>query len=413
MRSRRLTACFSVLLAGSLCAADPSAALDRSIRRLQDQLYLTTADGNLALQIGGGLDFEAYTFSETGSGWVFPDDAETNHRLSARWTGTLDAWVGERIYGFVKLRHDRGIHPGFAPDGDTRFDESFVRVTLDPEYLQLQAGKFAGDLGNFLGRHDSWENPFINYPLVYENVTHVSDINVFPDAATFADQRDQPDVKTEEIPLIWAPLYRTGFAALGHVGNWDYIISYTNSGVSSRSSEWNDWDLSDASWTARLGYSPSPAWSLGLNAGEGPYFREEAAARLPAGTGISDFEQTTYGIDLAWAWRHWEVFAEAYRVSWEVPNVGNVHAWSGYIEGRYQVTPRAYVAARINREQHERVRTAGGPERWDHPIWRLDLATGYRFSRFLQGQLTYALMRQDADFQNGEHLWAARLTLIY
>ena len=36
--------------------------------------------------------------------------------------------------------------------------------------LNVQAGKFATVVGNWIERYDSWNNPFITAPLPYENM---------------------------------------------------------------------------------------------------------------------------------------------------------------------------------------------------------------------------------------------------
>ena len=65
-------------------------------------------------------------------------------------------------------------------------------------------------VGTWVARHLSWENPFINAPLVYENVTSVEDARapdyIFLDIGT-------PAQKYEYQPVIWGPSYATGISA--------------------------------------------------------------------------------------------------------------------------------------------------------------------------------------------------------
>ena len=57
-----------------------------------------------------------------------------------------------------------------------RLDEYAIRVSpLKDIPLSVQVGKFGTVVGNWVPRHYSWDNPFINAPLPYENVTGVWD----------------------------------------------------------------------------------------------------------------------------------------------------------------------------------------------------------------------------------------------
>src|SRR5437773_735412 len=70
---------------------------------------------------------------------------------------------------------DRGFDP-WDSGPQLRLDEYFLRYTpLDNARVNFQIGKFATVVGSWVRRHDSWQNPFINAPLPYENITTVSD----------------------------------------------------------------------------------------------------------------------------------------------------------------------------------------------------------------------------------------------
>src|SRR5207249_2006681 len=126
--------------------------------------------------LSGQLDLEGYYIDQRPPGLIVSDDPFFfNPRLAL----FLDAHLGNHFYGFVQARFDRGFDPGLKPDGDARFDEYLLRYIpfADPR-LNLQVGKFATVIGNFVGRHHSWDNPFINMPLPYENITTVTDQSV-------------------------------------------------------------------------------------------------------------------------------------------------------------------------------------------------------------------------------------------
>src|SRR6266446_507562 len=84
-----------------------------------------------------------------------------------------------------------------------RLDEYAVRVTpWDDGRFNLQVGKFATVVGNFVLRHLSWENPFIDAPLVYENLTAVSDKAAPASPRNFV-HGFEPAGKYEFNPVIW------------------------------------------------------------------------------------------------------------------------------------------------------------------------------------------------------------------
>jgi hypothetical protein len=62
-------------------------------------------------------------------------------------------------------------------------------------------------------------------------------------------------------------------------------------------------------------------------------------------------------------------------------------ATSAYVEGRYRVSPRWYVAARADTLTFSRVRGdrvfAGVPTTWDAPVKRLELGAGVYLQRNL------------------------------
>src|SRR5262249_58275272 len=95
--------------------------------------------------------------------------------FNPRLTLFLDMQIGSQIYFFAQSRLDRGFDPtDFG--ANIRLDEYAVRITpWQDGRFSVQVGKFATVVGNWVPRHLSWENPFINAPVVYENVTAIRD----------------------------------------------------------------------------------------------------------------------------------------------------------------------------------------------------------------------------------------------
>lgn len=74
----------------------------------------------------------------------------------------------------MKYRYDDGVHPGVARfyggAPQYRWDKFFLRLQGEAGAWNVQIGRFTPVFGAFIGGHDIWENPFVNYPLAYEHV---------------------------------------------------------------------------------------------------------------------------------------------------------------------------------------------------------------------------------------------------
>jgi len=411
-----------LLLPLFLCslAANSIQSMDRRLDRAKDLLVYESEDGFLYLEGGAQLDWTGYYTDNDNSnppGFFFPHDAKT-YDWSPRLTLTLDAFIGQQLYGFVKFRYDDGVHPGVAKIyGDSqsaRWDEFFLRARFFDGALQLQAGQFVPILGNFLNRQENWDTGLISFPMLYEQVTPVSDTLVPASAADFAARRGLSDFpnKLFWLPAYWAQLYTRGITVFGQKEGWDYSLNFTNRAPSSRGVTWNDNDWRDPSWMGSLGYRFSPAWRLGLTGTVGPYLQDLAKPALPVGSEIEDYLQRNIGLDLSYKHRHVQVWAELVHTSFEVPNVGeDVEFWSYFIEARYDFMPQWWVSGRWNHQIYEEVE---GRE-WDNEHIRVDLGLGRRIGRHTQIKLQYSWQHEDApsgvDLRNAEHFIALEASL--
>ncbi len=117
---------------------------------------------------------------------------------------------------------------------------------------------------------------------------------------------------------------------------------------------------------------------------------------------------------MSFEWRHLQIWAEAFEARFEVPRIGNADTLAAYIEAKYKITPQLFAALRWNQQFFGTIREDDGKRLpWDHDTWRVDAALGYRFTNYLQGKVQYSFSHQDADFQEGEQLIAAQVTLKF
>jgi len=369
--------------------------------------------GLFRADLSGLLDVEGYYIDQRPPGLIFGGDASfVNPRLSL----FLDTRFGRHLYGFVQARLDRGFDPRERRVA-AHVDEYLVRYTPgETPVVNLQFGKFATIVGSWVSRHDSWNNPFVNAPLPYENVTIVSGTMAPAGPAAFLARRQLPDRKRAWVPIIWGPDYTSGGAVFGRITDFEYAVEVKNAALASRPVAWNPvnrgWD--DPTTSARVGWHPRAAWTFGTSFSTGPYLYEDAIATLPRGQGLGDFRQWLVGADASWAWRHVQVWGEFFATRFEVPRVGDADSAAYYLEGRYKLTTALYGALRWNQQFFGDVPDGhGGDVAWDRDIWRVDAAVGYRLNRHLQTKLQYAYSHQQGRLQQGEQLVAAQVTLKF
>ena len=401
-----LTAVAMVLLPGM---APAQSWLDR----VDDGLHVQSPSGLFRADLSGLLDLEAYYIDQRPPGLVFSPHSFFNPRI----TLFLDARLGPHLYSFVQFRADRGFDPRAMPGGDWRFDEYLLRYTpFDDQRINLQIGKFATVMGNWVPRHDSWSNPFITGPLPYENVLTITDQAAPASPAGFLARKNTADNKDKWLPLLWGPAYTSGASVFGTVRRFDYAFEFKNASISSRPSVW---DATQLGWEnptvgGRLGFRPNAAWNLGVSASGGAYLLPAAAPSLPAGKQLRDYRQYTIGQDIGYAWHHWQFWGEVYLSRFEVPNVGDADTLAYYVEAKYKITPELFVAARWNQQFFGDVPNGtGGHAPWDNDAWRADAALGWRFNRHWQAKVQYSFSQQTGPLQQGQQFVAAQITVKF
>jgi hypothetical protein len=372
-----------------------------------ESLIWSTADDSVQAEISAALHLEGLYIDQQPPGLIVTDDEVFFHPRLALY---LDAFAGEYLYGFAKFQFDRGFDPGSEKDGDARVDEYALRATGAGHSVQV--GQFATRFGAWVLRHEPWDNPFLNAPVPYENVTILFDRTVFPDADTWLRARNRPDVKAAWLPVIWGPVYTTGASAFGTLQDVDYAFSVKNRALSSRSEVWDEVDFNDPSYTARFGYRRSETWAFGLSGSIGPYLQENVTGPLPEGSDSQDFDQRALGLDTSWAHGHWQFWSEVIYSDFEVPNVDRVDTTSYFMEARYKWSPRWYTAMRWNQQFFSKVDLSNGDSiDWDRDISKIDAAAGYHVNRKLLLKVQYSYADQEGSLEQGEQFAGVQLTL--
>src|SRR5947209_8046040 len=319
MKLRAFSLC---VFACTACAFDVDDFLDR----LDSTLALSAFHDNLRARLSGTLDLEIYNFEQPPPGLI---DSRGDTLFNPRLTLFLDAQLGSQIYFFAQTRIDRGFDP--SNDGvQIRLDEYALRITpWEDGRFTFQAGKFATVIGNWIPRHLSWDNPFINAPLIYENVTPIQDKSA-PASPLYFIYGLFYNQKYAFNPVIWGPSYASGISVSGRLGQFDYAAEMKNASLSSRPESWNATEIGfdNPTVSARIGFRPNQMWNFGFSVSDGAYYRPEAEPTLPPGRDIDDYGELVLGQDVSFALHHLQLWAEFYEARFEVPRVGDADTFA-------------------------------------------------------------------------------------
>jgi len=402
----------SPLIAFLLAACWQSAqAAEDIIDTLDDHLSISTSDGAIGARLSGLLDLEGYLYQLPAPGLIYSDH---NFLLNPRLSAYLDVQLGPELYAFAEMRVDRGFDPTDA-NAEVALEQYAVRFTPWKDgRFNLQAGKFATVVGNWVQRHYSWENPFVTPPLAYQNVTKIYDSGAPSSAEDFVAPPDE--AKYEYNPIIWGPCYASGLSVAGKLGKFEYAAEMKNAPLASRPEAWDitSTGFDHPTFSGRLGFRPNEMWNLGFSASGGSYYRPEAASTLPPGYGIGDYHEFLLGQDLSFAWHHFQFWAEFYEIRFQVPNVGSADTFSYYLETKYKFTPQFFGALRWNQQLYGTVSNGeGGSAPWDNNIWQIDTSVGYRFTPHTQIKLQYSILSQPGAVREVTQMLAAQVTVKF
>jgi hypothetical protein len=399
-------------LIGTVAVTAGIARAQDFIDRLDEGLTISAFHDDLRARLSATIDFEGYHFQQPAPGLIdTAHDTLFNPRLSL----FLDAQWRSQIYLFVQARVDRGFDPS-DHGGQIRLDEYAARYTAwEDGRLTLQIGKFATVVGNFVPRHLSWDNPFINAPLPYENVTPVMD-RAAPRSRTMFLTRFVPSEKYEFNPIIWGPDYTTGASVSGRIAQFDYAAEIKNAALSARPESWDvtATGFENPTVSGRLGFRPNEVWNFGLSTSEGAYFRDNAEPTLPAGKSIGDYRELVIGQDASFAWRHLQLWAEVYEARFEVPTVGDAGTIAWYLEAKYKFLPQWFAALRWNQQFFGHVPDGhGGSAQWGSDLARIDAAVAFRPTAHMQWKIEYSFQKETSGPGDDNHILSTQITVRF
>lgn len=382
--------------------------------------FYVSDSGFFQVSLSGRADVELYRPGEAPP-WIIP---ETEPFVAGRVRLFTDVFVGDRLYGLVELRGDRGEEPRAGP-ASARVEQLFLRLRpFAGRSFSLQAGRLVSPVGGYPPRHHTERDPFVRPPPSYDVRTMVSSRLVPPDAESFLAWKDEPETFRESgAPPVWGAPYPWGALASGRIGPVTTQVAVLNSAPSGEPESWAlDGTFSRSPNVAgRASVQPAPEVRMSLFYSRGPYLQDPLEGELPAGRGPDDYLQQIGGLEVVLARWLAVVRGELFLDRWEVPNVGDeVDELSWYLEGTLRPRPGLEVSARYGAIHYGRLPTGGGGDgpyggsgpagpRWDHDFRRLQIAVGYRLGRNVGLKGEYALNRTSGPVDPSDDLLSAQL----
>lgn len=316
------------------------------------------------------------------------------------------AWFNYTDYQHNALRMVRlGVSGSWRPAqwlafvGEVRTEDfehpspyaAYVRVRPWRRYaFDIQAGRIPPSFGAFGRRAYGTDNPVIGYPLAYQYLTSLRPDAVPATADDVLSMRARgwrssfPIGSTTAgpgVPLISGFQWDTGVQIRWKHGPVEVTSAITNGTLSNpRVSD----DNAGKQVSGRVAFTPAVGWIVGVSGARGAWLAREIPSQTTAPP------QRVLGTDMEYSRDHWIVRGELVWSRWSFPvplapsNAGSVGALATWVEGRYRVTPRVFLAGRADRLNFTRLRGSvpgSRAEPWDAPVTRIEAGGGVYLQR--------------------------------
>jgi hypothetical protein len=270
--------------------------------------------------------------------------------------------------------------------------------------LTIDVGRIPPTFGAFSKHAYTTDNPVIGYPLAYQYLTSLR-ANAVPAVAddllrmrargwlsSFPIGVQEPGPGS---PLISGYRWDTG-VQVGWKGGPLQVAGAVTTGTLSNPRVADDNGGKQVS--GRLTVTPATGLVLGVSGAGGAWL----ARGVQLGSSPT---QQALGADVEYSRDHWIVRAEMVFSRWGVPlplapsNAQSVDAFGRWIEGRYRITPRIFVAGRADRLGFSTLpgSLAGAVALpWDAPVTRIETGGGYYLQRNLVVRATVQNNRRSA-----------------
>lgn len=238
--------------------------------------------------------------------------------------GRLSLWGGYQFATGLTLYALGEAEGGTAYDGGTTqvsLEQIGARWSPD-DHVVVDVGKITSPVGAYASRRFSTRNPLIGSPDAY--------------------------------PVT----YPVGAQVTGVQGIVDWRVAVlslppVHDGYSPR-------PTARARPAGGIGITPTTGLRFGASYTAGSYLGCEVPSTLLAGRSWTAFQQHMTAFDLELSRGYLELWAEGGRSSYEVPSRGTMLGTAAYVESRYTLTPRFFVAARAEENDYPFILPTGG-----------------------------------------------------
>jgi hypothetical protein len=257
--------------------------------------------------------------------------------------------------------------------------------------FDIQIGRIPPSFGAFGRRAYGAGNPVIGYPLAYQYLTALRTDALPATADDLLRMRARgwrssfpigSQTPAPGVPLVSAFRWDTGIQARWTGGPFDVTGAITNGTLSNpRLSD----DNSGKQVSGRVAVTPTVGFIVGVSAARGAWL-----SRTVTTSGNAPLQQAL-GADIEYSRDHWILRGEMVWSRWSFPQAlgpsgaDSVGAFASWAEGRYRLTPRIFVAARVDRLGFSTLQGSapGVAEPWDAPVRRIEGGIGYYIQRNL------------------------------
>jgi hypothetical protein len=236
--------------------------------------------------------------------------------------GRLSMWGAiEPLPGLVFYAAGHGEYGSARPDTTqpaAYLEQAGVRYAFS-RWVVLDAGKLQPVVGTFAPRHFSNRNPLIGSPDGY------------------------------------SLQYPYGVEASGEIGWFDYRAAMVT--LPSTHQYYTPASTTRLRPAVGAGITPMTGLRIGGSFTVGPYLNGSYSSAQLDGDSWTWYQQRVVAMDLAYAHGYLETHAEAARGSYDVPGRASpIVGWTYYGEAKYTLSPRWFVAARVERNDYPFIR---------------------------------------------------------
>jgi hypothetical protein len=271
-----------------------------------------TAQRGLLLQ--GIFDAEGWSSSATSN-------LLTKNRGNAAGLARLQAWGAIEPLPSVVLYAQGEVEAGSAsptPSARPQTEQFGVRYGRS-EHFVFDAGRITPVIGTFASRHFSTRNPLIGVP----------------------------DGYTLDYPY--------GVKLSGEVTHADYRIALVS--LPTTHINYQPTPTGRLRPAVGVGVTPIVGLRIGGSFTVGPYLNSALDSMLPTSKPWNDYNQHVAAVDFSFSRGYLETHAEGARGTFDVPGRQSpITGFTYYGEAKYTLSPRFYVAARVERNKYPFIR---------------------------------------------------------